>query len=73
MCEAESGKMGKKKVTADSKSNANGANLGFEAKLWLAADRLRNNMVAKLNGQFAESRKLEKAIRSNLEGLGYGG
>ena len=23
--------------------------------------------------QFAESRKLEKAIRSNLEGLGYGG
>jgi hypothetical protein len=22
--------------------------------------------------QFAESRKLEKAIRSNLEGLGYG-
>ena len=30
-------------------------------------------LVAQLNEQFAESRKLEKAIRSNLEGLGYGG
>ena len=30
-------------------------------------------LVATLNEQFAESRKLEKAIRSNLEGLGYGG
>jgi len=29
-----------------SKSNGNGANLGFEAKLWLAADKLRNNMDA---------------------------
>ena len=27
-------------------SNGNGANLGFEAKLWLAADKLRNNMDA---------------------------
>ena len=26
-----------------------------------------------LNGQFAESRKLENAMRSSLEGLGYGG
>ena len=38
--------MGKKKVAAGSKSNGNGANLGFEAKLWLAADKLRNNMDA---------------------------
>lgn len=30
-------------------------------------------LVSELTGQFAESRKLEKAIRSNLEGLGYGG
>lgn len=30
-------------------------------------------LFAELNEQFAESRKLEKAIRSNLEGLGYGG
>ncbi len=29
-------------------------------------------LVSELNEQFAESRKLEKAIRSNLEGLGYG-
>ncbi len=28
--------------------------------------------AAQLNEQFAESRKLEKAIRSNPEGLGYG-
>jgi type I restriction enzyme M protein len=25
---------------------SNGANLGFEAKLWMAADKLRNNMDA---------------------------
>ena len=29
-------------------------------------------LVTTLNEQFAESRKLEKTIRSNLEGLGYG-
>ncbi|MGH8192175.1 MAG: type I restriction-modification system subunit M N-terminal domain-containing protein, partial [Rhodanobacteraceae bacterium] len=27
-------------------SKGNGANLGFEAKLWQAADKLRNNMDA---------------------------
>jgi hypothetical protein len=27
-------------------TNGTGANLGFEAKLWLAADKLRNNMDA---------------------------
>ena len=31
--------------TAESKKN-NGAVIGFEAKLWLAADKLRNNMDA---------------------------
>jgi len=30
-------------------------------------------LTGQLYEQFAESRKLEKAIRSNLEGLGYGG
>jgi len=30
-------------------------------------------MVAKLEEQFAESARLEKAIRANLKGLGYGG
>jgi hypothetical protein len=28
------------------KDNGNGATLGFEAKLWLAADKLPNNMEA---------------------------
>jgi type I restriction enzyme M protein len=32
--------------TAAPKKAATGANLGFEAKLWLAADKLRNNMDA---------------------------
>jgi type I restriction enzyme M protein len=36
--------MGKKKVAVKNKTNGNGANLGFEAKLWLAADKLCNNM-----------------------------
>ena len=39
--------MGKRKRTAKtSKKNCNGATLGFEATLWLAADKLRNNMDA---------------------------
>jgi len=93
--------MPKKKVS-ESKSTAN---IGFEAKLWLAADKLRNNMdaaeykhvvlgliflkyaeeveddgepfeekmtrlVTELDSQFAESDKLEKAIKANLKGLG---
>jgi hypothetical protein len=31
-----------------------------------------NRLVAKLNGQFTGSAKLEKAIRCNMEGLEYG-
>ena len=30
-------------------------------------------LVAELHGQFAESAKLEQAIKANLRGLGYGG
>ena len=71
--------------------------LGFEAKLWLAADKLRNSrdaveyrhvglgliflkyisdsfeecLVKELEGQFAESAKLETAIRANLKYLGF--
>ena len=30
----------------DKKTNGNGANLGFEQTLWLAADKLRNNLDA---------------------------
>jgi type I restriction enzyme M protein len=36
----------KPKQSATAKSSSNGANLGFEAKLWAAADALRNNMDA---------------------------
>ncbi len=36
-------------------------------------DEKMQRLVGQLNEQFAESRKLEKTIRSNLEGLGYGG
>ena len=38
--------MAKKKAAAGSASNGSAANLGFEAKLWLTADKLRNNMDA---------------------------
>ncbi len=34
-------------------------------------DEKMQRLVAELNEQFAESRKLEEAIKSNLEGLGY--
>ena len=30
------------------------------------------HLVQELNGQFAESAKLEQAIKANLKGLGYG-
>jgi type I restriction enzyme M protein len=33
-------------ILAKNKSNGNGANLGFEEKLWQTADKLRNNMDA---------------------------
>jgi hypothetical protein len=54
--------------------------LGFEAILWPAADKLRNNafdekrlrLVARLEEQLAESARLEEAIRANLKGMGYG-
>jgi type I restriction enzyme M protein len=36
----------KTKQTSGTKNNGNDANLGFEAKLWAAADALRNNMDA---------------------------
>jgi type I restriction enzyme M protein len=36
-------------------------------------DEKMKRLTGTLYDQFAESRKLEKAIRKNLEGLGYGG
>lgn len=38
--------MAKKKTTSASPSNDSATNLGFEIKLWLTADKLRNNMDA---------------------------
>jgi type I restriction enzyme M protein len=35
-------------------------------------DEKMQRLTSKLYEQFAESRKLEKAIRKNLEGIGYG-
>ncbi|MGD1876300.1 MAG: hypothetical protein ACFB13_02235 [Kiloniellaceae bacterium] len=32
--------------TTKTQQNGNGANLGFEARLWAAADKLRGNMEA---------------------------
>ncbi len=34
------------RTRSEKKGNGSSANLGFEAKLWLAADKLRNNMDA---------------------------
>ena len=38
--------LAKKKPASGSASNGSAANLGFEAKLWLTADKLRNNRNA---------------------------
>ena len=35
---------GRPKKNADNNGNGNGANLGFEAKLWATADKLRGNI-----------------------------
>ena len=36
-------------------------------------DEKMSYLVAELHGQFVESAKLEKAIKANLRGRGYGG
>lgn len=38
--------MAKQQTLNGKSANGNGANLGFEQKLWIAADKLRNNMDA---------------------------
>lgn len=35
-------------------------------------DEKMNSLVATLDGQFKQSSRLEKLIRANLKGLGYG-
>ena len=38
------------------------ANLGFEQKLWITADKLRNNM---------DAAEYKHVVSANLKGLGY--
>ena len=49
--------MAKKRALADAKPHDTAANLGFEAKFWLTADKLRNNMDA-AEYMFVQSEKL---------------
>ncbi len=57
-------------MTNNKKSN--GANLGFENKLWEMADKMRCHMdSAELYEQFAKADQLETTIKKNLKGLGY--
>ncbi len=52
-----------KKKSAIRKSSDSAANLGFEAKLWLAADKMRNNMdAAESHGRF---------FNRHIRGAGY--
>jgi len=59
--------MARQKKTA----SGNGATVGFEAQLWAAAKKMAR-LTKELDAQFAESAKLEKEIRKNRKGLGYG-
>ncbi len=57
-------------MTNNKKSN--GANLGFENKLWEMADKMRGHMdSAELYEQFSKADQLETTIKKNLKGLGY--
>jgi hypothetical protein len=61
--------------------NSNGANLGFEATLWAAAeveddeepfeDKMAR-LTQQLEEQFAEGTRLERTICENLTTLGFG-
>ena len=53
-----------RKASSLSESKNSSATIGFEAKM--------ARLVGELNGQFSESAKLEKVIRDNLKGIGYG-
>ena len=48
-----------KRKTASTASSQSSATIGFEAKLWLAADKLRNNMDA------AEYKHVVLGLRAN--------
>jgi hypothetical protein len=48
--------------------NGNGATLGFEAKLWQAADKLRNNMDAA--DVIGRSWRLPPSLETQINALG---
>ncbi len=76
-----------RKTSANARNADTQANIGYEEKLWKAADTLRGTPGAEddgepfeqkmkrltrtLEAQFAESSSLEKAIRASLKGKGY--
>ena len=78
--------MAKPRTNNSASNNDTGANLGFEAKLWAAADALRNNMDAaeykhvvlgliflKYTSDAFEAKhaELEASVRRNLANLGF--
>jgi hypothetical protein len=52
--------MARTKIKANYKNDKATANLGFEQKLWLAADKLRGNMDAA--EQTAQAHKIDEVI-----------
>ena len=44
-------------------NGTNGANIGFEKKLWIAADKLAE--------QFVKGKEIEDEIKKNLAGIGW--
>jgi hypothetical protein len=59
-----------KRKNGNTKNDATTADLGFEAKLWAAADALRNNMDAAeyLFLNYLGALKQDKAIEAELDG-----
>jgi hypothetical protein len=73
------------KAKSQNQPDGDNSHLGFEAQLRAAADKMRGHSIkaraklpeiskvtASLEEQFAESAKLEKAIRQNLKALSHG-
>ncbi len=52
----------KKKAARKKKADRGEANLGFEAKLWLAADKLRNNMDAAEYSRSPQGRRTRRLL-----------
>ena len=55
-----------RKKRTDQAANGNGANLGFESKLWAAADKLRGHMDAAVYKHVVLGLIFLKCISDNL-------